>query len=307
MSARLPGRAGSAFHWWRRTVVQRAVCALAGLLAACPTGRAAQQPPISPDEIVRKTVANELAAANDSGHYLYRLKKETPEYSETDAVIETKDWLIKRRLALNGKPLTSKQEEEDEKGLQSLIAEPEKLQKMREEQRKHERRVRELVQALPAAFQYEYDSEEQPERGHQLIQMKFHPNPAYDPPSRELQILRGMDGTMVVDATVYRLVRVQASLIRRVNFAWGILGHLDAGGRFLLERQDVGVGRWQITLVALHLTGKIFFFKTINIDSTVRTSDFRRLKDDLTLVQGLELLRVEAEHAQPNPTSGPAR
>ncbi|HKM91784.1 MAG TPA: hypothetical protein VJX29_14335 [Candidatus Acidoferrales bacterium] len=307
MRTRSLGRACFAFHWSRRTIVQRAVCALAGLLAAFPTARAAQQPPISPDEIVGKTVANELAAADDSGHYLYRLKKETPEFSETDAVIETKDWLIKRRLMLNGKPLTSKQEEEEEKRLQSLIADPEKLQKMREEQRKHERRVRELVQALPAAFQYEYDSEEQRERGHQLIELKFHPNPAYNPPSRELQILRGMDGTMVVDATVYRLVRVQARLIRRVNFAWGILGHLDQGGSFLLEQQDVGVGRWQFTLLALHFTGKILFFKTINIDSTVRTSDLRRLKGDLTLVQGLELLRVEAEHAQPNPATGPPR
>jgi len=307
MNARSLGRAHSAFHWGRHVVVQRVVCLVAGLLAAFPTARAAQQPPISPNEIVRQTVTNELEAANDSGHYLYRLKKETPEVSETDAVIETKDWMIKRRLMLNGKPLTSKQREEEEKGLQSLVADPQKLQNMREEQRKHERRVRELVQALPAAFQYESDSEEPRGPGGQLIQLKFHPNPAYDPPSRELQILRGMEGTMVVDAAVYRLVRVQARLIRRVNFAWGILGHLDPGGRFLLEQQDVGVGRWQITLLALHFTGKIFFFKTINIDSTVRTSDFRRLKDDLTLVQGLELLRLEAERAQPNPAAAPLR
>ena len=307
MKARLLGRACSAFRWGRHVVVQHAVCLVAGLLVVFPTSRAAQQPPISPDEIVRKTVANELEAANDSGHYLYRLKKETPEYSETDAVIETKDWLIKRRLMLNGKPLTAKQREEEEKELQSLAAEPVKLQKMREEQRKHERRVREMVQALPAAFQYDYDTEEQREPGGQLIHLRFHPNPAYEPPSRELQILRGMQGTMVVDAAVYRLVRVQARLMRRVNFAWGIFGHLDPGGRFLLEQQDVGVGRWQITLLTFHFSGKILFFKTINIDSTVRTSDFRRLEDTLTLVQGLELLRLEAEHAQPNPTTGPAR
>ena len=272
---------------------------------AFTVGAQAQQPQLPPDEMVRKTVANELEAANDPGHYLYRLLKETPSLSETDAVVETKDWLIKRRLLLDGKPLTLKEREVEERMLQSLILDPQKLRKLREEQSRHERRVRELVQALPEAFRYEYDGVEQSETRTQLIRLRFHPNAAFDPPSRELQILRGMEGTMLVDAAVHRLVRVQARLVRRVKFGWGILGHLDEGGRFLMEQRDVGVGRWQVTVLVLHFTGKIFFFKTINIDSTVRTSDFRRIEEGLTLLQGLELLRREDQQVRPIPSSEP--
>lgn len=276
----------------------------AGLLVAFIPGARAQQPLPPPDEMVRRTVANELEAANDPGHYLYRLRRETPRGSETFAVIETRDWLIKRRILLNGAPLSEDQREEEDLRLQRLVSDPRALRKLRQDQRRHERRVRELLRALPDAFHYEYDGAEQAESGRSCVRLKFRPNEAFEPASRELQILRGMEGMMLVDREVHRLVRIQGRLFRRVSFAWGILGHLDEGGRFLLEQRDVGVGRWQITVLAIHFTGKVLLFKKINIDSTLRTSDFRRVEDALTLLQGLDLLRQEDERAKRSPTGG---
>ncbi|MFZ3266185.1 MAG: hypothetical protein WA172_19420 [Terriglobales bacterium] len=112
----------------------------------------------------------------------------------------------------------------------------------------------------------------------------------FDPPSRELRVLQGMAGTMLVDARLDRLVRVEAQLVRDVEFGWRILGRLYRGGTFRLEQQDVGSGRWEITILALHFTGKILLFKSIDIDSVRKAADFRRMPDTLTLEQGLALL-----------------
>jgi hypothetical protein len=58
-----------------------------------------------------------------------------------------------------------------------------------------------------------------------------------------------------------------------------------------MEEAPIDTGRWAIKTVTLHFTGKILIFKDLKIDSTITTSGFRRMRDDLTLVQGLELLK----------------
>lgn len=103
-------------------------------------------------------------------------------------------------------------------------------------------------------------------------------------------MLPDMAGTMWVDSKVDRLVSVDAQLVRDVEFGWGILGRLYRGGTFQFEQKDVGSGRWAITTLAMHFTGEILLFKTIDIDSVRKVTDFRRLPDTLTLDQGLALL-----------------
>jgi len=58
-----------------------------------------------------------------------------------------------------------------------------------------------------------------------------------------------------------------------VGFGWGILGHLDRGGRFLVEQGDVGDGSWDIQRMGLMFTEKLLFFKRIDIKSTESFSD----------------------------------
>ena len=75
--------------------------------------------------------------------------------------------------------------------------------------------------------------------GDTLVRMKFRPNPRYEPPSRVEQVLPGMEGTILVDAGKYRIAKIDGTLAREVSFGWGILGHLDRGGRFVVEQGEV--------------------------------------------------------------------
>ena len=253
---------------------------------------AAQQPPqtVSANELVRRVVAHEVAAANAGGHYMYRLRTETPRGSQTKDIIETRKWLLGRLVLEDDKPLPPEQRRKDDQRLRRLLTDPAKLRQKEKEEHENEQSVREMVKALPDAFFFEYAGTEEDVSGHQLARLTFKPKPKFRPTSRIVQVYQGMEGTMLVDTTVDRIVRVQARLVRAVNFGWGILGRLHRGGSFLLEQRNVGSGRWAMTILAVHFSGNVLLFKSIHIDSTSTASDFRCMPDDLTLEQGVELL-----------------
>ncbi len=259
-------------------------------LALCADAQE-QLPRIVAAEFVRQAVTNELKAANAPGHYMYRLHKQTARGSETKAMIETKDWLIGRTVQVNGKLVPPAQRQKEEQRLARLLGDPEQLRKEEHEQRKEEERVRNMVKALPDAFLYDYAGAAKNSETDGLARLTFQPYPAFRPPSRELSVLSGMKGSMLIDPTAKRLVLVDAKLFRDVSFGWGILARLNEGGSFLLEEGRVGSGRWAIKTLALHFTGKVLLFKNLVIESVMMTSDFRRMRDDLTLQEGLELLR----------------
>jgi hypothetical protein len=55
----------------------------------------------------------------------------------------------------------------------------------------------------------------------------------------------------------------------------------------------VGDGAWDIQKMSLAFTGKILFFKRIDIKSTETFSDFHPVPKDLSFAQGVELLKKQ--------------
>ena len=248
-----------------------------------------------PGELVRQAVARELKAADTPGHYMYQLRKDTPERSETQAMIETRDWLIGRLTRINGKPLTSQERKREGDRIARLLDGTNALRKEEASRRKDERRVKEMVSALPEAFVYEYDRSETNSDGDRLERLTFAPKVGFYPSTGELAVFSGMKGTMLVNTTAMRIERIEATLFRSVSFGWGIVARLDPGGTFVFEQVRIGDGRWAIKKLAVHFSGKVLLVKSLHIDSTLTTSGFRRMPDDLTLRQGLELLKEQVE------------
>ncbi len=252
-----------------------------------------QGPTPSANQLVRRVVANELKPDTE-GHYTFRtVRIRADGTAETRQVIETKDAVLARLLAINGKPLTPAQRDKEDKRLARLVNDPGALNSKRKEQRDDEARVRRMVGALPEAFNYEYAG---PPDG-PLVTLKFTPNPKYDPPSRELQVYTGMQGDMVIDLRGDRIKKIDGTLFRDVSFGWGILGRLDRGGKFIVEQADVNAGHWEPTHMVLDFTGKILLLKSLRIKSDETSSDYRRVPDDLTIGQGLEMLKKAADGA----------
>jgi hypothetical protein len=262
------------------------------------------QPSESPIELVRRTIQREIAPQNSGRKVMFTVRKQTPHGSQTKLIVETGEGMAGMLVAENGKPLTPEQREAEEARLSGLVSNPEQLKKKQKSEKDDEERMTRIMQALPDAFLYEPDgtvagSQEIGKACHQLVRLKFRPNPKYSPPSHVEQVLTGMQGYMLIDADQHRIAKIDGTLVKEVGFGWGILGHLDRGGHFLVEQAEVLTGEWEVTHMSLGFTGKALLFKSININSDEVFHDFRPVSSTLTFPQGVELLkRQEAELAQ---------
>jgi hypothetical protein len=252
-----------------------------------------------PADVVRKAVQNEMKAANDdAAHFLFHGTKTTPQGSTTRLYVETKEATAGLVIAYNGKPLTAEQRHEEEARVERFLNHPEELKKKRDQEHQNAERTLRIIRAIPDAFLFEYAGEEPGSEsigrtGRPLVKLKFRPNPHYEPPSHVEEVLTGMQGYVLVDPTDYRIASIDGTLFKEVGFGWGILGHLDRGGRFVVQQQEVGDNLWEISSMTLNFTGKILLFKNLSINSTEVFSSFRQVPWDLTFAQALELLKKE--------------
>jgi len=229
---------------------------------------------------------------------MFRSRKQTPQGSQTRLYVETRDAMAGMTIAYNDKPLTPGQLQGEENHMSGLAGNPEQLRHKHFQEQENADRTLRIVKALPDAFLYEFDGEEPStaeigKQGDRLVRLKFRPNPAYQPPSRVEQVLDGMQGVVVLDPIAKRIARIDGTLFKEVSFGWGILGHLDKGGHFLVEQKDVGDNSWEISRMSLSFTGKILLFKGISIKSDEVFSNFRRVPSDTTFAQGVKMLEAE--------------
>jgi hypothetical protein len=124
-----------------------------------------------------------------------------------------------------------------------------------------------------------------------LIKLNFSPNPDFRPTTRAGQVFHHMEGRLLIDGEQKRLAEIEGELTSSVKFGWGLLGHLDKGGTFRVQQQDVGAGHWELTLLDLEMNGKALFFKTIAVREKEVNADFLQVPEDMRPRQAFELLR----------------
>ncbi|MGA2966289.1 MAG: hypothetical protein ABSD64_08755 [Terriglobales bacterium] len=281
-------------------------------LAAC--GFAVQPATVSsyhdPVELVRKAVQNEIRAeSDDNARFLFRGTKTTPKGSTTKIYVETKQATAGLVVAYNGKALTPEQRRAEEARVERFVNHPEELQKKRNQERDNAERTGRIVRALPDAFLFEYAGEAQSSEGvgragTTLVRLKFRPNPSYQPPSRVEEILTGMEGYVLVDAVRCRLASIDGTLFKEVGFGWGILGHLDRGGRFTVQQEEVEDNLWEISSIRFDVTGKLLLVKKLSFSSAETFNGFKRVPPDLTFAQALEMLKKEDAGVAENSAGG---
>ncbi|MFL6301191.1 MAG: hypothetical protein ACJ71N_11365 [Terriglobales bacterium] len=268
-----------------------AICAL--IIALGSTARA-QDTAISASahELVQRAVQNELKASESNSHYMYLEHKQTPQGSSVKQVAETQDGEVSYLLKMNDQPLSADQRRIEDDKMQKLLNDPNEQRRRLKNQKDDERRATTLVRALPDAFVYEFDQRDSGDPP-EVVKLKFHPNPNYNPPDRETQVLTGMAGSMYLDTKANRMKRLDGTLIDDVNFGWGIFGKLHKGSHFEICESDVADGHWDVTYRNLDFTGKVLIFKKLRIKETSEMSDFHKIPDNLSFTQGFDLLRKE--------------
>jgi hypothetical protein len=256
--------------------------------------------PVSPVELVRRAVQNEISSDQKSGRYfMFKDEKRTPQLSQTKWMVETREATAGLLVMQNGRPLTPQEREAEDARLSVYVHNPQELRKKRKQEKEDADHTERILRALPDAFLYQRDGTRPGSQGlgapgDELLELNFKPNPNYSPPTHVEQVLTAMHGHLLVDTTQDRIAEIDGTLEGEVGFGWGILGHLDPGGRFFVQKADVGDHHWEVIHMELSFTGKILFVKKLSIHSSDFYSDFHSVPNDLSFAQGVELLEKKA-------------
>jgi hypothetical protein len=243
------------------------------------------EPVESPQQLIKDVVFNELNDHEHHSFFEYVDTKRTGQQTIVKAEVETKGGRVHRLLAENGKPLSPEEQEEESRRLVALIHDPSQQQKLLRDYRGDEDRIARIVGLMPNGFIYHYDGVEGDD-----IRLKYEPNPSFKPPTYEAKVFHGMAGTVWINAREKRLSRLTGWLVSNVDFGYGLLGRLDKGGTFNMERFEATPGNWKTRVLEVHITGYVILLKSISKDQMEVRSDFHQVSANLTLEQAESLL-----------------
>lgn len=259
---------------------------LAMVLSVAGAGKAFATPVEAPGDLVKDVAYNELQDRERSSFWQYRIEKTTTQRTVTEQQVETVQGPIFRTVEIAGQPLDNEQRRQDDERLQSLLHSQSAQQKNREEHDQDEARLRRLITLMPQAFLYSYEGEPAGD----VVTLSFKPNPAFTPSTYEARVFHALAGTLQVNLSAKRMILLKGQTIDRIDFGFGLLGHIEKGGRFEVKRIPVSQEHWKTQFFDVHLDGRVLFFKTISKDEKELRSGFSPVPVDMTLAQAVELL-----------------
>ena len=262
-------------------------CVLVGRAA----GQATAAVPVSPVALVRRAVQLRLEEEKSHRPVRYVLRKTDGDHETTKEIIETKDGDVARLIAINGQPLTAEQERTEMNRLDTLAAHPEMEERRRRSEQKDAARIDQLVGMLPDSEIYTLEGMVSC-GANQCYRLSFTPNPNFETPNIEAEVLRGFAGEVWIEQTQQRLVRLDAHLVREVSVGFGILGRLNQGGTMELQQEFEGNAQeWQPTVLKMNLSGKALMVKTVNIRINELASDFAPVSPELGYRDAIAMLK----------------
>ncbi|HTX40491.1 MAG TPA: hypothetical protein VMD25_01585 [Acidobacteriaceae bacterium] len=241
----------------------------------------------SAEQIVRKVVGNELYYGyHDHSSWMFLDTYKSPTKNQVKLVIQTSQGNLSEITENYGRPPSAQEHQADLNHMQQIVNSPSMRAQQRRSEEHDDQQAANLLKILPDAFVWQIDS-----RQNGQIRLSYHPNSNYSPPSMSARVFAAMSGTMVVDEDQMRLADLFGRLTHSVEFGWGLLGHIDAGGTFQVIRSQIAPYEWQITQTHVHISGHALFFKNIGDQEDEVTSDYHRVPADVDLAKAEEMLR----------------
>jgi hypothetical protein len=242
-------------------------------------------PPLSPAQLVREVVYNELHDHQAHGYWRYWIKRRTPNGTLIEQQVETASGPIARVVLGNGAPLSEGALEQEQARLVRLETSSQEQARHLRQYRQDEARIGTITALLPDAFLYDYEGEV---NGCYLLY--FRPNPAYPPRSIEARIFHAMSGTLLVDARYKRLAGLEGHVDENVDFGFGILGRLEKGGWFKLARIRVSDTDWKTERLEMHMNIRALLVTSFARETSEVRGEFTPIPAGISVAQGIALL-----------------
>jgi hypothetical protein len=212
-------------------------------------------------------------------------------------ILETRDGAVARLLSIADRPLSAEDEEKEQARLDGLLSDPSRQRHRKQSQDDDTGRALKVLRALPEAFLYQFAGTGWGPAG-KVEKFTFKPNPQFNPPDLETQVLTALTGEIWIDAAQSRVTRLEGHLRQDVDFGWGILGRLNKGGWIVIDQADVGGRQWRIVRFQMVMSGRVLF-KNKSFDTVEEQTQFAPLPAALGYRQAIQMLRAAPGYTVP--------
>jgi hypothetical protein len=242
-------------------------------------------PPISPAQLVREVVYNELHDHQVHGYWRYLIERRTQNGTLVEQQVETAAGPVTRVVLGNGVRLSVEARQQEQARLDRLETSSQEQTRHLRQYRQDEARIGRITALLPDAFLFEYEG-----AGNGCYRLHFAPNPAYPPHSIEARIFHAMSGTLLVDARYKRLAGLEGHVDENVDFGFGILGRLEKGGWFKLTRIRVSPTDWKTARLEMHMNIRALLVTSFARETSEVRGEFAPVPAGISVAQGIALL-----------------
>jgi hypothetical protein len=225
---------------------------------------------------------NEVGVIEHEGNYLrYRIHMVGARGDQVRDVIESKDGTVARLIYKENRPLTPEEDAAEHERLQAMLDSPAAFAKHIKTDQSGKRLAVEMLRQMPEAMLYEYVPG-QPQRAGvppdaPEVVLDFKPNPQWNPPSMTAEALTGLEGRLWIDPRTHHVTRMEGTIFRGVNLGWGMVAHINPGGKLVFEQVDVAGERWIFTHFVENVSVRALMVKNITQNSKIDSSDFSRI------------------------------
>ncbi len=253
--------------------------------------------------LIARAASNEERALESPAQFQFQETLEWSWGTETRTVIETTEGRADRIVSFRDQPVTPEQQAKQQRRLEKLLNDKDAVREELQDQRSESQRRIKMVRAFPLAFIFDPAVHE----ADGLLKFTFRPNPNFSPRDRETQMYRGMEGTVWIDVTQGRIIRIEGKLVKDVSFGWGIFGKLYKGGKYEIAQTEISHGVWRITTLNVDVKGRVFVFGSFKFFRKESNSHLSSTPASMTYRHAIEILLAEApsDAAKPKDFASP--
>ncbi len=207
--------------------------------------------------------------------------------SETNQITFYKGTRIYRLIEKNGKPLSGKEQEKEDKDVAERVAELEKKIARREEKKNagetgpadEEQRVS-IAEVLRASNLMNPRRERF--RGREVIVFDFEPNPNFDYKNAKsiLKFFGKTAGVIWIDENDKQVARMEAYLADSFSVVAGLV-KLRKGASFSMEQDRINNEIWLPLIREINLSARVFLVKGLDFNQTTRFGNYKKFKAEV--------------------------
>lgn len=212
--------------------------------------------------IIRKSVEANDRDWKANPLYDYDERDHDAQGTKTYEVTDVLGSPYERLTAIDGRELDASQKAEQQKKYDQMLSQrkaesPAQRAKRIAKFQADRHRDHEMLEQLTKAFDFTLKGE-QSMGEHKVYVLNATPHSGYRPPSRNAQVLLGMQGTLWIDEATYQWVKVEAHVIRPVRIE-GFLAQVEPGTKFELEKSPVEGDIWLPVHYAMTASAKVLY------------------------------------------------